>query len=173
MPPLGLSPILILAIFASKIRNCVLILQRYNLFELSIHSRLYFVHTVRRIQHYYTLVLCACTHFRGLTSLRAAQCNGILISNQHIGISNKTTLHKTFVASINSNTTLVYLRICIFHFSFVPIDLPTVSVCTVFCTYSRSIRILHILLPLTDTVYVYRTYSDSKLTFAHTVSQCL
>ena len=29
---------------------------------------------------------------------------------------------------------LSYLRICIFHFSFVPIDLPTVSVCTVFCT---------------------------------------
>ena len=36
---------------------------------------------------------------------------------------------------------LSYLRICIFNFSFVPIDLPTVTVCTVFSTYSTSIGI--------------------------------
>ena len=38
---------------------------------------------------------------------------------------------------------LSYLRICrsIFHFFVVPIDLPTVSVCTVLCTYSTSIGI--------------------------------
>ena len=52
-----------------------------------------------------------------------------------------------------------YLSICtrIFYFSFVPIDLPTVSVCThtVFCTYSTSIK-MHI---RTSKYNLFCTYS--------------
>ena len=76
--PLGLWPILILAIFASKIRNCVLILQRYNLFELSIQSRLYCAHGTK-----YIALFCfryyASVHISG-GLLPSVQRNGILIS---------------------------------------------------------------------------------------------
>ena len=64
---------------------------------------------------YYAAMQCA--HFRGLTSQHAAQCNEILISILLFPI--KTTLHETFVACINS-IQLSYLRICIYHFSWVP-----------------------------------------------------
>ena len=138
-PPMGLWPILILAIFASKIRNCVLILQRYNLFELSIQSRLCTRYEVYNIIVLW--VLCGCAHFRGLTSQRAAQCNGILISILVFPI--KSTLHETFVACINSNTTLVRVYAYLYFPFFLrslPIDLPTVSVC-----YVHLYSILHIL----------------------------
>ena len=42
-----------------------------------------------------------------------------------------------------------YLSICTFQFSFVPIDLPTVSACTVFCTY------MHILIRIRCTCTVH------------------
>ena len=130
-PPLGLWPILILAIFASKIRNCVIILQRYNLFE---SKRI--VHTKYILRSIIVLwVLCGCAHFRGLTSQRAAQCNGILISIL-------VFLHETFVACINSNklTTLVFAYLYFpFFLRSLPIDLPTVSVC-----YIHLYSILHL-----------------------------
>ena len=86
-------------------------------------------------------VLCVCAHFRGLTSQRAAQCNGRLISILVFPI--KPHYMKLLLNALTQNTQiqLSYLRICIFHISFVPIDLLTVSVCTAFCTYSTSILV--------------------------------
>ena len=132
-PPLGLWPILILATFASKIRNCVLILQRYNLFELFSQSRLYCAHGTKYIALLCFGSMCLCT-FQGayFPACSAVQWD----TNLHIGISNmKLLLHASTQIQLSN------LRICIFHFSFVPIDLPTVSVCTVLCTYSTSIGI--------------------------------
>ena len=74
----------------------------------------------------------------GLNSQRAAHCNGILISILVFPI--KPHYMKLLLHALTQKQ-LSYLRICIFHFSFVPIDLPTVSLCTVFCTYSTSIGI--------------------------------
>ena len=96
-------------------------------------------------------VLCGCAHFRGLTSQRAAQCNGILISILVFPI--KPTWHETFVACIN------YSRICVFVFSIFP-AFPshwfTDSVCMFYVHYLYSI--LHIL----------RTYTLRVNVFAHT-----
>ena len=110
-------------------------IQRYNLFELSIRSRLYCVMCTRYEGNSIIVlwVLCVCVHFRffRLTSQRAAQCNGILISILEFPIK----LHyMKLLLHASTQIQLSYLRICIFHFSFVPIDLPTVSVCTVFCS---------------------------------------
>ena len=77
-------------------------------------------------------VLYVCPHFRGLTSQRAAQCNGILISILVFPIKPH---YMKLLFNASTQIQLSYLRIYIFHFSFVFIDLPTVSVCTVHCTY--------------------------------------
>ena len=86
-PFLGLCHILILAIFASKIRNYVLILQWYNLFELSIQTfRVDCKRIVHTVRSKYTALLWfgyyAAVHISGglLPSVqRSAMANGILI----------------------------------------------------------------------------------------------
>ena len=74
-----------------------------------------------------TVLLCT-QHISGfgLTCQRAAQCNGILISILVFPI--KPHYMKTQIQ-------ISYLRICIFHFSCVPIDLPTVSVTLLYVMY--------------------------------------
>ena len=116
-PLLGLWPILILAIFASKIRNCVLILQRY--FEL--YSE-YCAHGTK-----YITLLCfgyyPAVHISGgLTSQRAAQCNGILITVISILVFPIKPHYMKLLLHASTQIQFSYLRICIFHFSFVPID---------------------------------------------------
>ena len=103
---------LILAIFASKIRNCVLILQRYNLFELSFQSKMYCAHSTKYIAILY-FGYYASVHISGayFPACSAVQWD----TNYHIGISNIITLHETFVACINSKTTLEFAYL---YFSF-------------------------------------------------------
>ena len=99
--------------------------------------------------------LCTCQR---AYSLRAAQCNGILISILVFPI--KPHYMKLLLHASTQITTLVYLRI----FPLIYRQCLYVH-CTVFCTYSTSIGIFaH---TRTVTVYVYRTYSDSS--FAHKI----
>ena len=124
-------------------------------------------------------VLCGCAYFRGLTSQRAAQCNGILISIiQYKPHYMKLLLHASTQILC---TTLVFAYLYFpFFLRTLPLDLPTVSLCyvqyfaptlrvKVFCTYGYGIR---------HTVYVYRTYAyivylNPDSNFAHELTLTL
>ena len=112
-------------------------------------------------------VLCVCTHFRGLTSQRAAQCNGILIS---ILVFPLKPHYMKLLLHASTQIQLSYLRICIFHFSFVPIDLPMIyDVCIRDVTvYTRNSSISCIVYRVSCIVYT-RTYTKFyKYTKIHT-----
>ena len=118
---------------------CLLILQQYNLFELSIQSSLYCSHGTKYVIYSIIVhwVLCVCAHLRGLTShcsQRAAQCNYISILISILVFPIKPHYMKLLLHA-STQIQLSYLCICTnnFQFSFVPIDLPTVSV---HCMYS-------------------------------------
>ena len=120
----------------------------FRVSKYTIHDTRYTIHDtcrVLKVKLWYEVysiialwILCDCAHFRGLTSQRAAQCNGILMSLLVFQI--KPHYMKLLLHAL-TQIQLLYLRICIFHFSFILIDLPTVSVCTVFSTYSTCIGI--------------------------------
>ena len=117
------------------------------------------LHTVRSIWHFCALgTMLLCTFQRAYFPAWSA----VHWDTNYILVFPIKPHYMKLLLHASTQMQLSYLRICIFHFSFVPIDLPTVSVCTVFA-HTRS-----------DTGYVYRTYSDrTDNTFAHTVSVSL
>ena len=132
---------------------------RYNLFALSIQSRLYCAHGTN-YEIYSIIVLCAFAYyalckFQGdyFPAWSAVQWETNLISILVFTIKTILLVHETFVACINSNTTLVFANLYFpFFLRSLPIDLPTVSVCYVQYFAPTGVKVF----AHTDTAYHYQ-----------------